>query len=111
MQLLYASPSLGFGHSLRIALEGEGIPAFCSDADASVAGIAGPLAGPQTRVYVSSDDFPRAVEILEGLLSDDEAPAVERAVARSPLQRDVPAWALIAGSACAIAAMGAMLTQ
>ena len=109
MQLLYASPSLGFGHSLRIALEGEGIAAFCSDADAAVAGIAGPMAGPQTRVYVSTDDFTRAVEILERLLTDDTAPAP----AKTPLPppRRLPAWWIIAMSAGAIAVIGAMLSQ
>ena len=109
MQLLYASPSLGFGHSLRIALEGEGIPAFCSDADAAVAGIAGPMAGPQTRVYVSTDDFTRAVEILEQLLTDDSAPAV--AAAPLPPPRRLPAWWIIAMSAGLIALMGAVLSQ
>lgn len=109
MQLLYASTSLGFGHTLRIALEGEGISAFCSDADASVAGIGGPATGVRTRVYVDPDDFPRALEVLERMLADDASPAP--AMPRAPARRPLPMWAIIPGIACVIALVGAMVSQ
>ena len=107
MQLLYASPSLGFGHTLRIALEGEGIAAFCSDADAAVAGIAGPMAGVQTRVYVAQDDIPRAVEVLERMLANDE-PTTARPAATP--RKPMPMWLVIFGAAMLIALVGAMVS-
>jgi len=110
MQLLYASPSFGFGHTLRIALEGEGIHAFCSDADNAVAGLGGPMAGLQTRVYVAPDDYARAVDVLERMLSDDVADAeAERVPPEAAMQQQVPMWGVIVVVAVAIAAVGAIL--
>jgi hypothetical protein len=106
MQLLYASTSLGFGHTLRIALEGEGISAFCSDADAAVAGIGGPMAGVRTRVYVPSEDYPRAVDVLERMLADDAPPAA--APPHAPARRPLPMWVIMLGVACAIVLVGAL---
>lgn len=108
MQLLYASPSLGFGHTLRIALEGEGIDAFCSDADVSMAGLGSAAAGVHTRVYVPSADYERAVEVLERMLADDEASTpAEPAAPRKPM----PMWWVIVGAALLIALVGAMVSQ
>ena len=88
MQLLYASPSLGFGHTLRIALEGEGIDAFCSDADVSMAGLGSAAAGVHTRVYVPSADYERAVEVLERMLAEDATSMPgEPAAPRKPCSR------------------------
>ena len=110
MQLLYASPSFGFGHTLRIALEGEGIRAFCSDADNAVAGLGGPMAGLKTRVYVATDDYARAVDVLERMLSEDVAePEAEPAPAVAAMQRQVPMWAVMVVVSVAIAAVGAIL--
>ena len=112
MQLLYASPSFGFGHTLRIALEGEGIHAFCSDADNAVAGLGGPMAGLQTRVYVAPDDYARAVDVLERMLSEDVADVeAERVPPEAAMQRQVPMWAVMAVVACAIAGVGAIVAR
>lgn len=108
MQLLYASPSLGFGHTLRIALEGEGIDAFCSDADVSMAGLGSAAAGVHTRVYVPSADYERALEVLERMLADEITSTPARpAVPRKPM----PRWLVIVGAALAIAVVGAMVSQ
>jgi len=52
MKLLRASSSLTFVHSLRIALEGEDIETYCSDAETtSLSSIAGAI-GSSNRVCV-----------------------------------------------------------
>ncbi|UHQ20656.1 hypothetical protein LVB87_05805 [Lysobacter sp. KIS68-7] len=107
MQLLYASPSFGFGHTLRTALEGEGIRAFCSEAEDPATTLEEPMSGPQTRVYVAPDDYARAVEVLERMLVDDE-PAEITPVAAEP---QVPMWAAIVVLVFGIVVAGAIVSQ
>lgn len=90
MRLLCASNSLAFVHSLRIALDGEDIASYCTDADATLSSIAGPMTGIAARLYVlHEEDWDRAVEVMRALDSDprlaedaeDDAVAEEEAQA------------------------------
>lgn len=73
MKLLCASNNLAFVHSLRIALDGEGIEHYFSDADTVMSGIAGPMTGSAGRLYILHDeDWARAVELFQML--DGPAP-------------------------------------
>lgn len=104
MKLLCASSSLAFVHPLRIALEGEGIESYCSDADASLSSIAGPMTGTAARLYVlNEEDWDRAVEIMKEL----DGPAQERAVVarKAPL----PVWLVVGISALLVAMLVATL--
>jgi len=105
MKLLCSSGSLAFIHSLRIALEGEGIETFCSDAETtSLSSIAGPI-GSSGRLYVlHEDDWNRAVDIMREL----SGPTKERTAAASG-KAPLPAWLVVGVSALLAAALGAML--
>jgi hypothetical protein len=68
MKLLCSSSSLTFVHSLRIALDGEGIGTFCSDADSNLSSIAGPMTGTAARIYLlDEEDWDRAVAVMKRL--------------------------------------------
>ncbi|MFZ5637851.1 MAG: putative signal transducing protein [Pseudomonadota bacterium] len=68
MRLLCASNSLAFVHSLRIALDGEDIRTYCTDADATLSSIAGPMTGIAARLYVLHEaDWDRAVDVMRAL--------------------------------------------
>ena len=100
MKLLCASSSLAFVHPLRIALEGEGIESYCSDADASLSSIAGPMTGTAARLYVLHEgDWDRAVEIMKEL----SGPAKERAAA--PEKAPLPLWLIVGASALLVAVL------
>ena len=105
MQLLCSSSSLAFIHSLRIALEGEGIESYCSDAETtSMSSIAGPI-GSSGRVYVlHQKDWNRAVEIMREL----SGPAKERESA-VPAKPPLPVWLVVAASAVVVAVLAGML--
>jgi len=105
MKLLCSSSSLAFIHSLRIALEGEGIDTFCSDAETtSLSSIAGPI-GSAGRVYVlHEEDWNRAVDIMREL----SGPARER-IAAAPNKAPLPVWLVVGVSALLAAALGSML--
>ena len=104
MQLLCSSSSLAFIHSLRIALEGEGIESYCSDAETtSMSSVAGPI-GSSGRVYVlHQKDWNRAVEIMREL----SGPTRERIdpVPTKPL----PVWLVVVASAVLVALLAGML--
>ena len=107
MKLLCSSGSLAFIHSLRIALNGEEIETFCSDAETtSLSSVAGPI-GSAGRLYVlHEEDWERAVEIMKEL----SGPVVERvtAVSRRP---PLPTWLVFGVSAVVIAVLGGILAS
>lgn len=105
MKLLCASSSLAFIHSLRIALEGEDIETYCSDAETTtLSSIAGPI-GSSGRVYVLHEkDWERAVDIMKAL----SGPARERAVP-TPGKLPLPLWLVVGVSALLVAALAGML--
>ena len=87
MKLLCASNSLSFAYSLRVALDGEGIETFLSDADSSVSGVLTPMTGSSARVYVLHDaDWERAVQVYRELAGETPASA-----ATAPAKA-IPAW-------------------
>ena len=104
MQLLCSSSSLAFVHSLRIALEGEGIESYCSDAETtSMSSIAGPI-GSSGRVYVLHEkDWDRAVEIMKEL----SGPTKER-ITPVPAKA-LPVWLVVVASAVLVALLAGML--
>jgi hypothetical protein len=105
MKLLCASNSEAFAQSLRIALDAEGIDAYCSEPDLALASIAGPIAGGGGRVYVlHEDDWPRAVEILRGL-----SPPREVAPPRAEPKRRMPTWMIIGFTALGTILLVALL--
>ena len=105
MKLLCSSSSLSFIHSLRIALAGEDIETFCSDAETtSLSSIAGPI-GSAGRVYVlHEEDWNRAVDIMREL----SGPTEER-IAPAPRKAPLPVWLVVGVSALLAAALGSML--
>lgn len=108
MQLLYAATSVEFGNALRIALEGEGIETHFSDADLSIAGLGLAATGERMRIYVPTEDYPQAMEVLDRLLAEDEArmPAKPLRAPRKPM----PMWVVVVGAAGLIAMVGAMVS-
>ncbi len=77
MRLLYSSMSLAFTQLVRLTLDREGIEFFCSDADSSVAGIAGPMASTQSRIYVLREsDWEHAVELMRQVVTDGDTGSV-----------------------------------
>ncbi len=92
MKLLRSSSSLTFVHSLRIALDGEGIDTFCSDADSNLSSIAGPMTGTAARIYVlDEEDWDRAVAVMKHL-----DPSIGRAEATTGQVRGAwPQWVWI----------------
>ena len=108
MQLLYAATSLEFGHGLRIALEGEGIEVFFSDADLSIAGLGIAAAGVRMRIYVPGTDYERAVEVLRRMLAEDATSTPAKPAA--PPRKPIPMWSVIVGAALLIAVVGAMVS-
>jgi Putative prokaryotic signal transducing protein len=88
MKLLCASNSLSFVHSLRIALDGDGIETYCSDADSTLSSIAGPMTGIAARLYVlHEEDWARAIDIMREL--SGPAPTTKSA----PKRKALPTWA------------------
>jgi hypothetical protein len=88
-ETLYSSTSLAFTHYLRVTRDRDGIDYYCSDADSAVAGLAGPMAGSQSRVYILHEhDWERAVELLRGILSPDQPSAIRPSTAT----RRIPGW-------------------
>lgn len=105
MKLLCASNSVAFAQSLRIALDAEGIDAYCSEPDLALASIAGPIAGGGGRVYVlHEEDWPRAVEVLQGL-----SPPREAASPRAASKHRMPMWLIIGLSALGTVLLVAVL--
>jgi hypothetical protein len=93
MRLLYSSTSLAFTQLVRLTLDRESIGYFCSDADSSVAGIAGPMAGSQSRIYVlNENDWEHAVELMRGILPATKAPAIAHSSAKP-----MPTWLVVSG--------------
>lgn len=93
MKLLSSSNSLAFVHSLRIALDGEGIETYCTDADTALSSIAGPMTGSAARIYVlHEEDWARAVEIMRELSGPTKTTAASR-------KATLPVWFWIAFSA------------
>ena len=107
MKLLCTSSSLAFIHSLRIALEGEDIENYCSDAETtSLSSIVGPV-GSSGRVYVlHEEDWNRAVEIMREL----SGPAKER-VPTAAVNSRFPTWLVIGVSALLVAVIAGMLSS
>lgn len=109
MKLLCSSSSLTFVHSLRIALDGEGIGTFCSDADSNVSGIAGPMTGSAARIYLlDEEDWDRAVAVMKHL-----DPSIDRAeAAAGPARGAWPQWVWIGlGLVVAIVVAGVLSGQ
>ena len=106
MKLLCSPSSLAFAHSLRIALDGEGIGTFCSYADSNVSGIAGPMTGSAARIYLLDEgDWDRAVEVMRRLdPSPDRADAVSAA-----MRGGWPRWIWIVSAAIAAALLAGIL--
>lgn len=95
MKLLSSSNSLAFVHSLRIALDGEGIETYCTDADTTLSSIAGPMTGSAARIYVlHEEDWARAVEIIRELSGPAKAQTME-----ASRKATLPVWFWIAFSA------------
>ena len=93
MRLLCSSTGLAFTHLVRLTLDRENIAYFCSDADSSVAGIATPLTGSQSRIYiVNESDWEHAAELLREILPEAKAPTIAR-----PSARPWPMWLVVSG--------------
>ncbi|RYG98045.1 MAG: DUF2007 domain-containing protein [Alphaproteobacteria bacterium] len=107
MKLLCSSGSLAFIHSLRIALDGEEIETFCSDAETtSLSSVAGPV-GSAGRLYVlHEEDWERSVEIMKEL----SGPVRER-IAPLPRKASLPTWLVIGVSAIFIAVLAGVLAN
>jgi hypothetical protein len=104
MKLLCSSSSLAFVHSLRIALEGEDIETYCSDADRVMAGIAGPLTSGAGRLYVLHDeDWERAVAVMHAL-SPPQAPR-----SASVSSGGLPKWLFVAFGALAVIVLAGLI--
>jgi hypothetical protein len=90
MKLLCASSSLAFIHSLKIALDGEGIENYMSDADRVFMGIsAGPTTGSSARLYVLDEaDWDNAVAVLRMLDGSNGKPVDPPSLKGRPL----PKW-------------------
>lgn len=108
MKLLCSSGSLAFSHSLRIALDGEGIETYCSDADNVFTNIAGgSLAGSAARIYVlHEEDWERAVEIMNELAGPTNA----RTERKSSGFR-LPTWVVVCATALVIAVLARLLAS
>jgi hypothetical protein len=91
MQLLCASSSIAFIHSLRIALDGEGIRNYMSDADRVFIGIsAGPTVGGSARLYVLDEaDWDKAVALMRMLDGSNDKQTVAPTLVKS---RPLPKW-------------------
>ena len=107
MKLLCSSSSLAFIHSLRIALTGEDIETFCSDAETtSLSSVAGPI-GSSGRLYVlHAKDWDRAVEIMNELAGH----TTDRSSA-APERRPLPSWLVVAGVAVLVAVISGVLIK
>lgn len=105
MKLLCSSSSLAFVHSLRIALDGEGIETYCSDADSTLSSIAGPMTGSAARLYVlHENDWDLAVEVME-MLDGPAKPRADASLKKPP----IPIWLVIGLSAVLIVLLAAIL--
>ncbi|MEZ5455588.1 MAG: hypothetical protein R3F04_05675 [Lysobacteraceae bacterium] len=104
IKLLCASNSLSFAYSLRVALDGEGIETFLSDADSSVSGVLTPMTGSSARVYVLHDaDWERAVQVYRELAGETAASA-----ATAPA-KSIPAWLTVLLSMLIVLAVAMLL--
>jgi len=101
---------MAFIHSLRIALEGEGIENYMSDADRVFMGIsAGPTVGSSARLYVlKEDDWEKAVALLRMLDGSNDKPPVASTRVKG---RPVPKWLVAAIAAAVGASVLAMLSH
>jgi hypothetical protein len=100
LKLLSASNSLSFAYSLRVALDGEGIETYLSDADSSVSGVLTPMTGSNARVYVLHDeDWERAVQVYGELAGETPTPAA------IPPAKPIPAWLTVLLSMLAVLAL------
>jgi len=105
IKLLCASNSLSFAYSLRVALDGEGIETFLSDADSSVSGVLTPMTGSSARVYVLHDaDWERAVCIYREI--SGESPSQ---MPNDPARALLPAWAVILLSTLTVLAVATLV--
>lgn len=108
MRLLSSSNSLAFVHSLRIALDGEGIETYCTDADTVFSGVAGPMTGSAARLYVlHEEDWDRAVALMQLLAGPPQPKAKVAAPGRSPM----PTWLLIGIGVLLVVAIGGVLSN
>lgn len=108
MRLLCSTTNLAFGHSLRIALDGEDIETHCSDADMVLAGVAGPLTSGAMRIYLMNDeDWDRAVAVME-FLSPTPAP---KAPVPAHDSSGVPKWLVTVAVATVVFIFAAALSD
>lgn len=91
MRLLCASSSIAFIHSLRIALDGEGIENYLSDGDRVFIGISGgPTVGSSARLYVLNEaDWDKAIALMRMLDGSTDKQAIVPAIVKS---RPLPKW-------------------
>ncbi len=93
---------MAFIHTLRIALDGEGIESYLSDADRLFIGIsAGPTVGSSARLYVLNEaDWDQAVALMRMLdeSSDERIIAPLPANSRPPLKWLIGVFAAIVGA-------------
>ena len=109
MKLLCASNNLAFVHTLRIALDGEGIGHHFSDADLTLSSIAGPMTGSAARLYVlNEDDWERAVELFREI-DGPENPSTPASGPAAVPGRRWPRWLIVLGSALIGVLLGAVL--
>lgn len=97
MRLLYTSTDMAFSNLVRLTFDREEIAYFCSDADASMAGLATPMGG-QARFYITEEsDWDRAVALMREM----GAPA-EKLVRSPVVGRKHRAWTTIGTGALVI---------
>lgn len=102
MKLLSASNNLPFIHTLRIALDGENIAHYFSDADMTVASMAGSMTASAGRLYVlHEEDWDRAVALMHEL--DGASASTHSAAASQPhAARTWPKWLVMCSAALGI---------
>ncbi|WCE04103.1 hypothetical protein [Pseudoxanthomonas sp. JBR18] len=107
MKLLCSSSSLAFIHTLRIALEGEDIATYISDAETtSLSSVAGPI-GSSGRLYVLHEEgWDRAIEIM-GDFSGPDQPSAEVARSRKPM----PVWLVVGATTLLTAVLVGLLSN
>ena len=104
MRLLYTSTDMAFTQWVRISFDREGIGYYCSDADASLAGVATAM-GVQARIYLTDDaDWDRATQLLREM----------GAPARQPQLRSITvprhrAWVSIGATAVVVVLLWMLL--
>jgi hypothetical protein len=107
MRLLYTSTSLAFSQHVRVTLDREDIEYYCSDADSSVAGIGGPMAGSQSRFYILHEqDWERAVELMREIL-----PLPSKSVSAASPGKTHSRWLVTGVVVALVMLVGAALAQ